>query len=57
MQYWNIAQQRHYRALSAMLLNLRVSADRAAWPPPHTALERAGFELPVPRERSFGFTR
>src|SRR6516164_7000114 len=36
MWYWNIARQRHYRALSAMLLDMCVSADRAAWPPsPH----------------------
>jgi len=36
MRYWNIARQRHYRFLSAMLLDLRVSADRAVWHPPHT---------------------
>jgi hypothetical protein len=42
MRYWNIARQRHYRALSAMLPDLRVSADRAAWSPPLMA-ENPGF--------------
>ena len=42
MWYWNIARQRHYRALSAMLLDLLVSADRAAWSPfPHWRKTRA----------------
>src|SRR6516165_10601863 len=46
MRYWNIARQRHYRFLSAMLLDLRVSADRAVWHPPHTGGKPGLFQEP-----------
>jgi hypothetical protein len=36
MRYWNMARQRYYRPSARCCRALRVSADRAARPGPHT---------------------
>ena len=43
-RYWNIARQRHYRFSARSCWTLRVSADRTAWPRPHTGAKPGLFQ-------------